>query len=112
MVFSRSDRLVLVISIGFALLAAGTAYTSNPYHRLRAPSQAIEGPLDLNKSSFSELLRLPGIGPALAQRIILYRERYGPFRDLKELMNVEGIGPTLLEGLQGRLRVGESGDHD
>lgn len=111
MVFSRSARFVLVILIGLALLAAGTAQIMSPSHRLQYIQEG-EGPLDLNKASFTELLRLPGIGPTLAERIVLYRQRHGPFRTLEELLSVKGIGPKLLDRLRERLRVGESaGDH-
>ncbi len=107
MVFWRSDRLVLVISIGLTLLATGLAHVINSHPYAQGLARRLEGPLDLNTASFKGLLGLPGIGPTLAQRIILYRERYGPFRSPKELMNVEGIGPTLMEELQRRVTVGE-----
>lgn len=110
MVFSHSDRLILVISIGLVLLAIGIAYTINPTRRSPTPLQAVQEPLDLNKASFHDLLALPGIGPTLAQRIILHRERHGPFRETSELMNVEGIGPKLFGELGKRLRVRESND--
>lgn len=113
MTLSRSDRAVLGILVGLALLAAGVGYVTDPSHHLRYSTQRTEELLELNNASFTELVRLPGIGPTLAERIILYRERNGPFRSLEELLNVKGIGPKLLSMLKGRLRIGESaGDHD
>ena len=49
-------------------------------------------PINLNSASDADLETLPGIGPALAQRIIAYRTQHGSFRSVDELRNVSGIG--------------------
>ena len=43
---------------------------------------------------------MEGIGPALARRIIAYREENGPFQTIDELDNVKGIGPSLIENIR------------
>ena len=48
--------------------------------------------IDLNTATEADLDTLPGIGPALAQRIIDYRTQHGAFRTVDELRNVSGIG--------------------
>jgi len=48
--------------------------------------------ISLNKSSKKELMRLPGVGEVMSDRILSYRSKRGSFRQLEELMNVEGIG--------------------
>ena len=48
--------------------------------------------VDLNASNASELAALPRIGPALAQRIVDFREERGGFRSVEELLEVKGIG--------------------
>jgi len=60
---------------------------------------------DLNQVSAAELEAIPGIGPALAGRILLYRESHGGFADIGELEAVPGIGPALAGRLREHLRV-------
>ncbi len=50
------------------------------------------GPLNLNSATQEQLEELPGIGPAMAQRIIEYRERVGKFKTVEEITEVSGIG--------------------
>jgi len=57
-------------------------------------------PLDLNTSTVQQLKTLPGIGPKLAQRIIEFRDKNGPFRIIEELQEVKGIGERRLEQLR------------
>lgn len=59
--------------------------------------------MNVNTADAGVLESLPGIGPALAQRIIDHREQFGPFGSLKDLDAVSGIGPAMLERLDGQV---------
>jgi competence protein ComEA len=61
--------------------------------------------ISLNRASAAELETLPGIGPALAGRIVDDRARNGPYTSLDELTRVSGIGPALVARLAGRVEV-------
>lgn len=50
------------------------------------------GVVNINTASVQELKLLPRVGPALAQRILEFREKNGPFKSPEELMRVKGIG--------------------
>ena len=46
------------------------------------------------------MMKIPGIGPVTAERIILHREDHGLFNSVEELLNVKGIGPKTLEKIR------------
>jgi competence protein ComEA len=66
---------------------------------------ATDGMVNVNTADSATLETLPGIGPALAQRIIAYREAEGPFAEIDDLMDVAGIGPATLEKIRDRISV-------
>jgi competence protein ComEA len=57
-------------------------------------------PLDVNRASPGELTRLPGVGPALAARIVAAREQGGRFASVDDLRRVRGISRATLERLR------------
>ncbi len=61
--------------------------------------------IDINRATLIQLQTLPKIGPALAKRIIDYREMNGPFESLDEITNVNGIGPKTFKVIKNHIRV-------
>ena len=53
--------------------------------------------ININTATADELVQLNGVGPKYAERIIAYRETYGPFKTPEELIQVKGIGQKTFE---------------
>ena len=71
-----------------------------------ADENAIEtGKININTAKKDELMKLPGIGSSKAEAIIAYREEHGAFSDIKEIMNVSGIGENIYEKLKDKVTV-------
>ena len=81
---------------GFERAAPGDLGTVKPQ-----PS----GPININTASALELEALPRIGSVIAQRIIDYRKKNGPFKTIAEIQNVSGIGPKTYEQLKDQITV-------
>lgn len=59
------------------------------------------GKVNVNTATQAQLELLPGIGPALAKRIIDYRTEHGVFKSVDDLDKVKGIGPKLIARMEG-----------
>lgn len=104
-----ASLLCFCVALGFFL---GSVYDRRSAAPIRAvvrtaaetpPPETV--PVNINTADAELLESLPGIGPALARRILEYREVSGPFRSLSQLMDVEGIGSAVFEDLQGRITL-------
>ncbi|MEE9166059.1 MAG: helix-hairpin-helix domain-containing protein [Candidatus Neomarinimicrobiota bacterium] len=56
--------------------------------------------INLNNAPKYQLMLLPGVGPALAERILIFREDHGDFESIEELARVKGIGEKTVQGLR------------
>jgi len=75
-----------------------------------SPSEAApSGLVDVNSATAEQLDALPGIGPAKAAAIVAYRETEGPFRSKEDLLNVKGIGPSILAKIESAITLGGEG---
>lgn len=112
--FETPTDLLRVRGIGAATLERIRPHLDLPERARSAPTNA--GPdsrtsrrvevVDLNRAGASELESLPGVGPALAARILEARSRLGRFTSVDQLQEVRGIGPATVERLRSRVRAG------
>jgi len=88
--------IVLLLVMG---LTAGPCRMAGATSRSPVARAAVV-PHNLNEITLEQLDELPGIGPALAERIIAYRDEQGPFTRIEQLNEVKGIGERTLEKLR------------
>ena len=110
-VTARERSAIILLSLA-ALLGIGVNVYRLRHERVtirieRTPSAGArwDGVLDaarhisLNTATAAEFERLPGVGPTLAARIIVYRTSHGPFTTVADLRAVPGVGPALFAHL-------------
>lgn len=81
-----------------ATVSESTAAPESPPESTQGTAY-VDGLLDINLASVEDLTTLPGIGPALAQRIVDYRGQNGRFSSVEELRNISGIGEKRLSAI-------------
>jgi competence protein ComEA len=98
--FSGVARVVAEVSTG------GPGAGEGPGSRRSAPGPACgSGPIEVNAATAAQLDCVPGVGPALAERILADRRLRGPYGRVEDLDRVPGIGKRLVERLRPLLRV-------
>jgi competence protein ComEA len=90
----QDGKQIYVPEKGEELVNQGIPSVSNPRRMI-----------NINTAGAAELDLIPGIGPALARRIIEYRESSGPFGIIEDITKVSGIGPAMFEKMKDRITV-------
>lgn len=80
-----------------ATLAIGAATLSGPLASRELPQPTL---VDINLASWHELQLLPGVGPALARRIVADRDERGAFASVDDLQRVRGVGERTVRSLR------------
>lgn len=80
-------------------------YSAEPNQESKAlpatvTKKMLTGKIDINLATAEELETLPRIGPAMALRIIEYRNQVGRYHTIQDLLNVKGIGPKTFEKIK------------
>jgi competence ComEA-like helix-hairpin-helix protein len=113
--FARQSQLLALADSSIAPPAAGDAEGRNiepaptqtkPTGRSKTKAPPKER-IDINSASKAELMQLPGVGEATAERIVLYREEHGAFKRAEDLTKVKGIGKKKLERLAPYITIGK-----
>ena len=86
-------------------VAARREQTADGTPAAPAANSAQGGFVNLNTATKEELDTLPGIGPAMASRIIEYRQANGSFKSIEDIKEVKGIGEAKFAKMKDRLRI-------
>lgn len=91
---------------GSETAAAAKSGNANPAAKSSTSSKAApSGPVNINTAGAEELDTLPGIGPAMAQRIIEFRETEGAFTAIEDIKKVKGIGEAKFEKMKDKICI-------
>ena len=113
---TKTEIFLLVLTLLFAALSAALFFTGRPQsegYTVTAqrgddsPRQPESCPLNINTATAGQLETLDGIGHVLAQRIVDYRNANGPFASVDDLLEVNGIGPGILETIRPQITTEE-----
>jgi len=66
----------------------------------------LKEPVNINGAKLTDLVRLPGVGPVVAVKIIEYRKAHMLFKDIDEIKKVEGIGQGTFNGIRHYIKAG------
>ncbi|MFB3126867.1 MAG: ComEA family DNA-binding protein [Candidatus Acidiferrales bacterium] len=102
--FAQRGMVVRVAAVGLLLVFVGLHNVS-----LAGMGQKQKpGLVNINTATLAELKELPGIGKAIAGRIIRHREKHGRFRKVEELLVIRGISRRRFEELRLLVTIGEA----
>lgn len=115
---TKCEKILLLCTGGFLLVICGVCFREMAVGRssgwtveptvsaeMEAWLPADAGRININTASVELLKELPGIGDALAARIVEYREMYGHFGSPEEIMEVKGIGQKTYRNIEEMITV-------
>jgi len=109
---SMRQRRGVLASLGLVAMALAVA---------AGPALAVEGDkgetaknapsrqIDINKATAVELTAIPGVGTVIAERIVDFRDKQGPFLRVEDLLKIRGIGEKSFQKIRPHVKVEEKG---
>ena len=116
---TKRERYIILFLIVTFILGVGLRYFNGDRHHSekvsvtkRSPADAEldaiieqEETININTADMNRLMRLPGVGPKYAERIIEYRQVHGGFEKPEDIKHINGIGEKKFEKIKGMITV-------
>jgi competence protein ComEA len=90
---AKKRMMVLLVALAMVMTFSGPSWAGDA------------GKINLNKATAVELSQLKGIGMKYAERIVEFRDKNGSFKQVEDLLKIQGIGPKILEKNKDRITV-------
>ena len=111
---TKQERIVLIFIAGTILLGTGIKFSLKKFAKLQ-PIYNLDIELgsksdikiDINSANIEDLIKISGIGPVLAERIVAYRNTKGSFKNIEDLEKVKGIGEKKLARIKNHIIIGK-----
>jgi competence protein ComEA len=99
---SKKETIVLIVLVVSLIILNIISYVKREQIKTSTSIivEEIAVKIPINSAWTEELELLPGIGPALADRIVAYREKHGDFKKIEDLKKVKGIGDKVLKQIR------------
>jgi len=94
--------VTLCVVLSVVAVLASSAYAQE---KTAAKASNDKNLININTAGVDELVKLPRIGPKIAQRIVDYREKNGKFKKLEDLINVNGIGEKTFKAFENMIKL-------
>ncbi len=98
-------RMSVVLALLVSLSLVLTPVSTFAQQSKASPKATATEKVNLNTATLDQLQTLPGVGPAVAKRILEHRTKVGKFNKIEEILNVKGIGEKRFQRMKDRLVV-------
>lgn len=108
---TKEEKLVLVFLTACFIVGSGVNFYKKRFEITSLPLapqhdiKRADFKIDINRTTFNELIKLKGIGGKIAERIIDYRRKNGRFFYKEDLMKVKGIGKAKFNAIKDKIIV-------
>ncbi|XP_046360471.2 endonuclease/exonuclease/phosphatase family domain-containing protein 1-like [Haliotis rufescens] len=82
--------------------------TTSSYRERKKTNGMSPVKVNVNSANVFQLMKVKGLGQSLAENIVIYRDKKGPFKSIDDLVKVKGIGPSILSAIQHSLTLDDS----